>query len=122
MKQITDFQKPARYVGGEYGMAEMKPNAYRFCLCFPDVYEVGMSNLGTRILYYTVNEGDVANCERCYTPWPDYGNELRATGTPLVSLETKQTGATWFWRSVSWLFGGLPPFVSFLHSRSYGQI
>ncbi len=89
MKQITDFQKPARYVGGEYGIAEMKPNAYRFCLCFPDVYEVGMSNLGTRILYYTVNEGDVANCERCYTPWPDYGNELRATGTPLVSLETK---------------------------------
>ncbi len=87
MTDLTKFQKPARYTGGEYGACEMKENASNFCMCFPDVYEVGMSNLGTRILYYALNETDYANCERCYSPWVDYGDYLKQQQEPLCSLE-----------------------------------
>lgn len=85
----TKVSKPARYVGGEYGSIEPNKNAaMRMCLCFPDVYEVGMSNLGTRILYYMLNENPLASCERCYTPWKDYGEQLKSSGNVLTSIET----------------------------------
>lgn len=81
--------KPARYVGGEYGAVKPKGNAaMKMCLCFPDVYEVGMSNLGTRILYYMLNEDPSASCERCYAPWDDMGSLLKERRLPLTSIET----------------------------------
>ncbi len=87
----TSVSKPSRYVGGEYGMPEIKKDAeVRFCMCFPDVYEVGMSNLGMRILYYTLNRQSDVVCERCYAPWKDFGDELRKSGESLLSLDTKR--------------------------------
>jgi len=83
--------KPSRYVGGEYGMPSLNENAaVKFCMCFPDAYEVGMSNLGTRILYYLLNNLPDVLCERCYAPWQDCGDLLRKTGEKLVSIDTKR--------------------------------
>jgi len=82
--------KPARYLGGEeFSRVEPRPQAIcRFVLAFPDVYEIGMSHLGTRILYDLVNRADDLVCERAFTPWVDMEAELRAAGLPLVSLES----------------------------------
>jgi radical SAM family uncharacterized protein/radical SAM-linked protein len=83
-------QKPARYLGGEYG-ARPKDWASvqaRVCLAFPDVYDIGMSHLGFKILYKILNDDPRTLAERCYAPWVDMDKELRARGLPLVSLET----------------------------------
>ncbi len=82
--------KPARYLGGEeFSRTEPRPHAIcRFVLAFPDVYEIGMSHLGTRILYDLVNRADDLVCERAFTPWVDMEAELRTAGLPLVSLES----------------------------------
>jgi radical SAM family uncharacterized protein len=88
---LPNVQKPARYTGGEYGEI-VKPTddiKVRFALCFPDVYEVGMSHLGSSILYHLVNEMDGASAERCFCPWPDMEEALKSAGIPLYSLETK---------------------------------
>ena len=91
MKLTESISKPARYTGGEYGAPDTsKPFDTSVCLCFPDVYEVGMSNLGTRILYFLMNGLDGVVCERCYAPWTDYADFLRNEGSPLVSLENKK--------------------------------
>lgn len=83
-------EKPARYVGGEYGVPDMKKACrVRFCMCFPDVYEVGMSNLGMAILYEALNRDPDIVCERCYAPWFDFSDELQRAGLPLPSIETK---------------------------------
>lgn len=82
--------KPGRYIGGEE-QQRVKPLAgldCRFVLAFPDLYEVGMSHLGTRILYHLINEQPGLACERAFSPWIDLEAELRARGLPLVSLET----------------------------------
>ena len=78
MNKISDdilwkVEKPARYVGGELNQVIKNPNEVdiRFAFCFPDVYEVGMSHLGTRILYHTINERPDTYCERTFAPWPD---------------------------------------------------
>ena len=77
MKLSESISKPARYTGGEYGAPDTsKPFDTSVCLCFPDVYEVGMSNLGTRILYFLMNGLDGVVCERCYAPWTDYALSL----------------------------------------------
>ena len=98
MVKISDdilykVEKPVRYVGGE--LNEVKKNideiSIRFAFCFPDVYEVGMSHLGTRILYHTINERKDTYCERCFAPWPDMENELRENNIPLYALETKDS-------------------------------
>ncbi len=91
MTKLTDsVQKPYRYFGGEFNTPDMsKPCDVRFCMCVADSYEVGMSNLGVRILYYLFNSIDRVVCERCYTPFPDYENYLKAQGKPLCSLETQ---------------------------------
>ncbi|MBK8717966.1 MAG: TIGR03960 family B12-binding radical SAM protein [Deltaproteobacteria bacterium] len=81
--------KPARYLGGEEQQI-VKPDdglACRFVLAFPDVYEIGMSHLGTRIVYELVNRAPDLACERAFTPWRDLEAELRTAGLPLVSLE-----------------------------------
>lgn len=91
MTKLTDkVQKPYRYFGGEYNTPDMnKPCDVRFCMCVADSYEVGMSNLGVRILYYLFNSIDGVVCERCYTPFADYENYLRENNLPLASLETQ---------------------------------
>lgn len=88
---LLRVEKPARYVGGEYNLPDMdKPCKERVCLCFPDKYEVGMSNIGTRILYHMLNDTADVVCERCYAPDTDMAEQLRAAGLPLFSIETKK--------------------------------
>ena len=96
MKKITDnilykVEKPSRYVGGELNQVVKNPNDVdiRFAFCFPDVYEVGMSHLGTRILYHTINQRKDTYCERVFAPWPDMEEQLRKNEIPLMTLETK---------------------------------
>ena len=87
---LPRVQKPARYVGGEYN-AVMKDKAQvdlRFAFCFPDTYEIGMSNLGYRILYGVLNEMPGVWCERAFAPWTDMEAELRTAGLPLCALES----------------------------------
>ena len=87
---LPRVQKPARYVGGEYN-AVMKDKAQvdlRFAFCFPDPYEIGMSNLGYRILYGVLNEMPGVWCERAFAPWTDMEAEMRAAGLPLCALES----------------------------------
>ena len=87
---LSKVEKPSRYVGGEYQEARKDPAAVtaRICLAFPDVYEIGMSHLGTKILYGVLNKTDGIACERVFSPWLDCEAELRARGLPLVTLET----------------------------------
>lgn len=87
---LPRVQKPARYVGGEYN-AVMKDKGsvdLRFAFCFPDTYEIGMSNLGLRILYGLLNEIPGVWCERAFAPWGDMEAEMRAAGLPLYALES----------------------------------
>src|SRR5258706_2256077 len=85
---IDRVAKPARYLGGEY-MSVAKDDAdARVCLAFPDVYDIGMSHLGTKILYSLLNKDPRIACERCFAPWSDLEAELRARRLPLVSLES----------------------------------
>ena len=87
---LPRVQKPARYTGGEYGQICKDKSAVevRVAFCFPDTYEIGMSNLGMRILYGTMNQPDWCWCERAFTPWGDMEAELRAAGLPLYALES----------------------------------
>ena len=87
---LPRVQKPARYTGGEYN-AVMKDKSQvdtRFAFCFPDTYEIGMSNLGFRILYGVLNQMSGVWCERVFTPWPDMEEELRRNHIPLYALES----------------------------------
>src|SRR5262252_7051385 len=87
---LTSVQKPSRYVGGEYQEARKEPGAVRarVCLAFPDVYEIGMSHLGTKILYSVLNKTDGIACERAFAPWLDCEAELRRRGLPVLTLES----------------------------------
>ncbi len=87
---LGGLRKPGRYLGGEEQQIVKDPAGLtcRFVLAFPDLYEVGMSHLGTRILYDLVNGQDDLGCERAFSPWFDLESELRARDLPLVSLET----------------------------------
>ena len=88
---IDRVTKPARYLGGEYLQVEKDPARVdaRVCLAFPDIYDIGMSHLGTKILYGLLNRDDRIWCERAFAPWLDMEAELRARGLPLVSLESQ---------------------------------
>lgn len=81
--------KPSRYIGGECGEPNIKREKFNFCICFPDVYEVAMSNLGIRIVEKVINDVDGATCDRCFAPWPDFGNALKENQIPLYSLGLK---------------------------------
>lgn len=87
---LPQVQKPARYIGGELNSVEKEPSSVdlRFAFCFPDTYEIGMSHLGIKILYYLINSRDDAYCERVFCPWIDMEEQMRAEGLPLFSLET----------------------------------
>ena len=96
MVRITDdilyrVEKPSRYVGGELNEVIKDPKEVdiRFGFCFPDVYEVGMSHLGSRILYHVLNQRKDTYCERAYAPWPDMEKLMRENNIPLYALETK---------------------------------
>jgi hypothetical protein len=85
---ILSAQKPSRYVGGEFGAIRKDLSAarLRFALAFPDTYEVGMSNLGFRLLYHALNDVPGIACERAFLPWPDLEGMLRERGLPLFSI------------------------------------
>ncbi len=87
---LPRVQKPARYTGGEYNQI-IKDKAkvdLRMALCFPDTYEIGMSNLGIKILYGGINEMDGVWCERAFAPWGDMEDEMRRANIPLWALES----------------------------------
>ncbi|MBS2012323.1 MAG: TIGR03960 family B12-binding radical SAM protein [Deltaproteobacteria bacterium] len=87
---VHRVEKPARYLGGEYGAVTKAWGdvSARVCLAFPDVYDIGMSHLGFKILYKILNDDPRTLAERCYTPWVDMEKELRERKLPLVSLES----------------------------------
>ncbi len=89
---LLSVDKPARYIGGEINMAVKNPEDVdiRFCMCFPDVYEIGMSHLGIQIIYDMLNLRDDIYCERVYSPWTDLDKILRREGIPLFALESQQ--------------------------------
>lgn len=87
---LPRVQKPARYTGGEYNQI-IKDKAevnLRMAFCFPDIYEIGMSNIGMRILYSVMNQMPGVWCERVFAPWGDMEQEMRAAGIPLYALES----------------------------------
>ena len=83
-------QKPARYTGGEYGEIRKDKAAMevRVAFCFPDTYEIGMSNLGLRILYGVMNQPDWCWCERAFAPWGDMAEQMARHDIPLYALES----------------------------------
>ncbi|MBE7024385.1 MAG: TIGR03960 family B12-binding radical SAM protein [Ruminococcaceae bacterium] len=87
---LKRIQKPARYVGNEFNSVHKKNflELVKFAFCFPDVYEVGMSHLGMKILYHMMNEREDTVCERVFAPWVDMEEEMRKDGIPLLSLES----------------------------------
>ena len=89
---LLTIDKPARYIGGEINMVEKNPEEMqiRFCMCFPDVYEIGMSHLGIQILYDMFNQREDAYCERVYSPWPDLDRIMREKQIPLFALESQE--------------------------------
>ncbi len=82
-------ERPSRYLGGEWNAPEVRSGGASVVLAYPDVYEIGISNLGLAILGEVVNEIDGARAERVYSPWVDMENEMRRAGIPLFSLETQ---------------------------------
>ncbi|MEG1404843.1 MAG: TIGR03960 family B12-binding radical SAM protein, partial [Oscillospiraceae bacterium] len=87
---LPRVQKPARYTGGEYNqiIKDKSLVELRMALCFPDTYEIGMSNLGIKILYGITNEMPEVWCERVFAPWGDMEDEMRAAKIPLFALES----------------------------------
>ncbi len=88
---LLTVDKPARYIGGEVNMQIKDPNKVdiRFCMCFPDVYEIGMSHLGIQILYDILNRREDTYCERVYSPWTDMDKLMREKQIPLFALESQ---------------------------------
>ena len=87
---LPKVQKPARYTGGEFGeiLKNKEETEVRFALCFPDTYEIGMSNLGLRILYGVLNKLPGVWCERVFEPWRDMAEAMREARLPLYALES----------------------------------
>ncbi len=87
---LPRVQKPARYTGGEYNqiIKDKTQVDLRLAFCFPDTYEIGMSNLGLSILYHTMNSLDFVWCERVFAPWGDMYEEMKKAGVPLYALES----------------------------------
>jgi len=88
---LRSVEKPGRYIGGEWNAVEKDPSRVRLrvALAFPDVYEIGMSYLGQKILYDRLNRRPDILAERVFAPWPDFERALRSAGIPLPSIETK---------------------------------
>ena len=88
---LLKIEKPARYIGNEVNsiMKDKEQIAIRFAMCFPDVYEIGMSHLGIQILYDMFNRFEDTWCERVYSPWPDLDAVMRERHIPLFALESQ---------------------------------
>ena len=88
---LLNIEKPARYIGNEVNsvMKDKDQVDIRFAMCFPDVYEIGMSHLGIQILYHMFNERPDVWCERVYSPWPDLDARMRKDNIPLFALESQ---------------------------------
>lgn len=89
---LKRVQKPARYIGNEFNSVHKEnfSDLVSFAFCFPDVYEVGMSHLGMKILYHMMNDREDTVCERVFAPWVDMEEELRRENIPLLSLESHE--------------------------------
>lgn len=89
---LLKIEKPARYLGNEINAVVKDPASVsiRFCMCFPDVYEIGMSHLGIQILYDMFNRREDVWCERVYSPWTDLDRILREKQIPLFALESQE--------------------------------
>ena len=89
---LMKVDKAARYIGGEVNSVMKDKNAVdiRFAMCFPDVYEIGMSNLGMMILYNMFNQREDVWCERLFSPWPDLDKVMREEKIPLFALESQE--------------------------------
>ena len=87
---LSSIEKPERYIGHEVNAVWKEPESVdvRFCMCFPDVYEVGMSHLGIQILYDMFNQREDTFCERVYSPWPDLDRIMREKNIPLLRRAT----------------------------------
>ena len=88
---LMKIENPARYIGGEVNMVKKNPDKVdvRFALCFPDVYDIGMSHLGIQIIYDLLNRRNDIYCERVYSPWTDLDKIMREKHIPLFSIETQ---------------------------------
>ena len=88
---LMKIEKPARYIGNEVNavVKDLNNIDVRFCMCFPDVYEIGMSHLGIQILYGMLNSWDDVWCERVYSPWVDLDEIMRKENIPLFALESQ---------------------------------
>jgi len=89
---LVQVEKPARYTGGELNsvMKNASEVDIRFAFCFPDLYEIGMSHLGMKILYHILNERQDTWCERVFAPWQDMEQKMRELGVPLFGLESQE--------------------------------
>lgn len=89
---LLQVEKPARYIGNEVNSVEKNKDEVdvRFAMCFPDVYEIGMSHLGIQILYGMLNSYEDTWCERVYSPWPDLDKIMREKNIPLFGLESQE--------------------------------
>ncbi|MBE6674360.1 MAG: TIGR03960 family B12-binding radical SAM protein [Ruminococcaceae bacterium] len=88
---LKSVQKPGRYTGGEFGqiVKDKSKTKMRIAFCFPDTYEIGMSNLGMKILYGALNQMEDVWCERVFAPWTDMEEQMRKNNVPLFALESK---------------------------------
>ena len=88
---LLNIEKPARYIGGEVNSVVKQPDQVdiRFAMCFPDVYEIGMSHLGMKILYDMFNRREDVYCERVFSPWPDLHTIMKEQGISLFALESQ---------------------------------
>ena len=89
---LMKVEKPARYIGNELNSVVKDKDAVdvRIAMCFPDVYEIGMSHLGIQILYDMFNRREDTWCERVYSPWPDLHNIMKEENIPLFGLESQE--------------------------------
>ncbi len=87
---LLQVEKPSRYIGGEFGEPNISESDFNYCICFPDVYEVAMSNLGIRIVTEVINSIPNAMADRCYAPWVDFGTLIKENNIPLYSLGLKK--------------------------------
>lgn len=90
---LLSIEKPERYIGNEVNMVRKNPSDVdiRFCMCFPDVYEIGMSHLGIQILYDMFNRREDVYCERVYSPWKDLDKVMRENNIPLFAIESQDS-------------------------------
>jgi hypothetical protein len=89
---LMKVEKAARYTGGEWNsiVKDKTKVDIRFAFCFADIYDIGMSHLGMKILYHLLNEREGTWCERVFAPWPDLEKEMRENGYKLFALESQE--------------------------------